>query len=264
MAAASEGIRWPLEDRFVQVHVAKILRCNWKVAQEAFMEAMHVVATHPQLLASIGDANSQYDVFGNFSRAITANGTPSPHLKWVPTEQEMLDSMYDRNLDEPPVLTVPEGRTAREVAAESRRNQLRPVLGAAAETLSDAEVNDSFYFTLFPNFHPWGAFNRIVYRFRPNEMKVDEAIMECMFLSPFPSGERPPPAPIHWLDADSDWTKAPELGSLARVFNQDSFNLPNVHRGLQASPLQRVTFARYEESKIRHWHMLLEEHIARP
>ena len=43
--------RWPLEDRFVQVHVAKILRCNWKVAQEAFMEAMHVVATHPQLLA---------------------------------------------------------------------------------------------------------------------------------------------------------------------------------------------------------------------
>ena len=160
--------RWPLEDRFVQVHVAKILRCNWKVAQEAFMEAMHVVATHPQLLASIGDANSQYDVFGNFSRAITANGTPSPHLRWAPTEQEMLDSMYDRNLDEPPVLTVPEGRTARDVAAESRRNQLRPVLGAAAEALSDAEVNDSFYFTLFPNFHPWGAFNRIVYRFRPN------------------------------------------------------------------------------------------------
>ena len=158
---------WPLEDRFVQVHVAKILRCNWKIAQEAFMEAMHVVATHPQILPSIGDANSQYDVFGNFSRAITPNGTPSPHLKWQPTEQEMLDSMYDRNLDEPPVLTVPEGQTAREVAADNRRNQLRPVLGAEAEKLSDAEVNDSFYFTLFPNFHPWGAFNRIVYRFRP-------------------------------------------------------------------------------------------------
>ncbi len=228
------------------------------------MEAMHVVATHPQILPSIGDANSQYDVFGNFSRAITANGTPSPHLKWSPTEQEMLDSMYDRNLDEPPVLTVPEGRTAREVAAESRRNQLRPVLGGDADKLSDAEVNDSFYFTLFPNFHPWGAFNRIVYRFRPNGMNVDESIMECMFLSPFPDGDRPPPAPIHWIDADDDWTKAPQLGSLARVFNQDSFNLPNVHLGLKASPLEHVTFARYEESKIRHWHMLLEEHLARP
>ena len=31
---------WPLEDRFTQVHVAKVIRCNWKVAQEAFMEAL--------------------------------------------------------------------------------------------------------------------------------------------------------------------------------------------------------------------------------
>ena len=59
--------RWPLEKRYKQAHVAKVLRCNWKLAQEAFMEAYHVVATHPQLLAGIGDANSQYDVFGNFS-----------------------------------------------------------------------------------------------------------------------------------------------------------------------------------------------------
>ena len=56
------------------------------------MEAYHVVATHPQLLPGIGDANSQYDVWGNFSRAITPNGTPSPHLRWEPTEQEMFDS----------------------------------------------------------------------------------------------------------------------------------------------------------------------------
>jgi hypothetical protein len=138
------------------------------------------------------------------------------------------------------------------------------LLGDAAETLSDAEVNDSFYFTVFPNFHPWGAYNRIVYRFRPHGLKVDEAIMECMFLSPFPPGRRPPPAPVHWLSADDDWTSAPELGALARVFNQDTFNLPNVQRGLQASPYENVIFARYEETKIRHFHMLLDEHLARP
>jgi phenylpropionate dioxygenase-like ring-hydroxylating dioxygenase large terminal subunit len=256
---------WPLEDRFTQVHVAKVIRCNWKVAQEAFMEAMHVVTTHPQLLASIGDANSQYDAFGNYSRAMTANGTPSPHLRWEPTEQQIIDSMFDRNLDDPPLLTVPPGETARRVSAASRRDNLRPLLGdAAADTLSDAEVNDSFYFTVFPNFHPWGAYNRIVYRFRPHGMKVDEAIMECMFLSPFPPGRRPPPAPVHWLGADEDWTGAPELGALARVFNQDTFNLSNVQRGLQASPYESVNFARYEETKIRHFHMLLDQHLARP
>ncbi len=44
--------RWPLEDRYKEAHVAKVMNCNWKVAQEAFMEAYHVVATHPQLLPS--------------------------------------------------------------------------------------------------------------------------------------------------------------------------------------------------------------------
>jgi hypothetical protein len=39
---------------------------------------------------------------------------------------------------------------------------------------------------------------------------------------------------IHWLGVDDDWTEAPELGMLARVFNQDTFNLPNVQKGLSS------------------------------
>jgi hypothetical protein len=50
---------------------------------------------------------------------------------------------------------------------------------------------------------------------------------------------------------------------LARVFNQDTFNLPNVQRGLKASPYDRVNFAQYEETKIRHFHKLLDEQISR-
>jgi hypothetical protein len=157
---------------------------------------------------------------------------------------------------------VPDGSTARAHAASIRRDALRPALGDAADLLSDAEVNDSFYFTVFPNFHPWGAFNRIAYRFRPHGTRVDESIMECMFLAPFPQGERPPAAPIHWLGADDDWTTAPELGMLARVFNQDVFNLPKVQLGLQATPEAEVTFASYQEMKIRHFHKLLDEQLA--
>jgi phenylpropionate dioxygenase-like ring-hydroxylating dioxygenase large terminal subunit len=254
--------RWPLEERFKEVHVAKILRCNWKLAQEAFMEAYHVVATHPQLLPGIGDANSQYDVFGNFSRAITPNGTPSPHVKWEPTQQDMLDAMLDRNLDEPPALVVQAGETAREVAARARREGLRPVLGARADLLSDAELDDSFYYTLFPNFHPWGAYNRIVYRFRPNGDDHRSCIMECMYLSPF-TGKRPPPAKIHWLSADQDFTEAPELGLLARVFNQDVFNLPKVQAGLEAMRDPEVVFANYGETKPRHFHQMLDAFLAR-
>jgi phenylpropionate dioxygenase-like ring-hydroxylating dioxygenase large terminal subunit len=76
------------EDRYVEAHVGKIMNCNWKLCQEAFMEAFHVITTHPQILTGTGDENSQYDVWGNFSRAITPNATPSPHLRWQPNQQE--------------------------------------------------------------------------------------------------------------------------------------------------------------------------------
>jgi phenylpropionate dioxygenase-like ring-hydroxylating dioxygenase large terminal subunit len=251
--------RWPLEQRYKEAHVAKRLPCNWKVAQEAFMEAYHVVATHPQLLPGIGDANSQYDVWENFSRAITANMTPSPHLAWSPSEQDMLDSMLTRSLDEEPTLRVPEGMTARQTLALGARMQLQAAVPGCQE-LSDAELADSFYYTVFPNFHPWGAYNRIVYRFRPYRSDPDRSIMEVIYLAPF-RGRRPKPAPVHWLADDEDWTQAPELGFLTRVFNQDTFNLGRVQRGLHAARHSHVTFARYQETKIRHFHTLLERRL---
>ncbi|MGI9589971.1 MAG: SRPBCC family protein, partial [Myxococcota bacterium] len=248
--------RWPLEDRYKEAHVAKRLPCNWKVAQEAFMEAYHVVATHPQLLPGIGDANSQYDVYENFSRAITANMTPSPHMQEPPSEQEMLDTMTGRSLDQTPMVQVPAGRTARQTLAQSARLQLQAFVPDVGE-LSDAELSDSFYYTVFPNFHPWGAYNKLVYRFRPYGDDPDRCIMEVMYLAPF-RGRRPKAAPVHWLSDDEDWTRAPELGFLARVFNQDTMNLGFVQQGLHASVRDEVQLGRYQEAKIRHFHALLE------
>jgi phenylpropionate dioxygenase-like ring-hydroxylating dioxygenase large terminal subunit len=256
--------KWPLEQRYKAAHVARIFPTNWKVVQEAFMEAFHVVATHPQLLAGIGDANSQYDWSGNFSRAITPNGTPSPHISWEPTEQEKFDAVSDRRLDEPPFVTLTDGMTARGVTGTGGRARYAAVLGAeAADRLSDAEMADSIYYTLFPNFHPWGAYNRIVYRFRPYEDRHDMSIMECMYLEPYDTSKPKPPAvPIHWLGVDDDWTKAEELGMLARVFNQDTFNLPKVQKGLP-SLRKGITLANYQETKLRHFHWLLGQWVAR-
>ena len=246
---------WRPEQRYIQAHVAKVMRCNWKVCQEAFMEAFHVIKTHPQILAGIGDENSQYDAWGNFSRAITPNGTPSPHLDRDPGEQEIFESVIMRDLDDPPAPAVPPGTTARAMMAAQTRARLQPVVGEDV-ILSDACVSDSIYYTLFPNFHPWGGYSRIVYRFRPHENRCDRSLMECYFLSPF-AGDRPNPAPMHWLDADEPWTNAPELGMLARVFMQDTLNLPEVQKGLAAARYDEIVLANYQETKIRHFHTLL-------
>ena len=120
------------------------------------MEAFHVITTHPQILAGIGDENSQYDAWGNFSRAITPNATPSPQLRWEPSEQELFDSVTMRELDQDPGPRVPDGMTARAMMAAGARAGLQRVVGEDA-VISDAEVADSIYYTLFPNFHPGAA-----------------------------------------------------------------------------------------------------------
>ena len=250
---------WNPEERYIEAHVGKIIGCNWKACQEAFMEAFHVIATHPQILAGIGDENSQYDAWENFSRAITPNGTPSPHLRFEPSEDEMLDSTNMRYLDDGPGPRVPSGMTARNFMAELSRGAMREVVGEDA-VIPDSDLVDSIYYTVFPNFHPWGGFNRITYRFRPWDDRHDKSLMECYYMSPF-KGERPDPAPLHLLAEDEPWTNAPELGLLAKVFTQDTFNLPKVQKGLEAAQYDEVVLARYQETKIRHFHQLLSRWV---
>jgi phenylpropionate dioxygenase-like ring-hydroxylating dioxygenase large terminal subunit len=253
--------RWPLEERYVRAHVTKVVKANWKLVQEAFMESYHVVTTHPQLLPGFGDANSQYDVFGNVARTISPRGVASPLIGWRPSEQQALDSALDVRLDDPAVLEVPAGGTAREVLAESARVALRPALGSAVDLLCDAELVDSYFVNIFPNAHPWGAYNQIFYRFRPNGDDHRSALMEVMLLAPF-AGERPRSAPEIKLGAEDHWRDAVEiLGSLARVFDQDEFNLEAVQRGLLSTARTGVTLSAYQESRIRHFHHLYEQWV---
>lgn len=315
----------PYERRYKIAHVAKILRCNWKIAQEAFSEAYHVIATHPTILESIGDANTQYDVFGNYSRAMSPNFTSSPHVErdWGPftdgrlytrqrhaitgyiyelaedglvhvTDREGKVSKFNNDatwvegplthvdanmcnwvggkqlpdsneipLDPPP--EIPEGKNLRQVMAEPARAALTNILGDQMDNVCDAELLDSIYYTVFPNFHPWGSFNQIVYRFRPNGDNPEECIHECMFMAPVPAGEdRPAAAEVHWLGPDDDWVEAPELGMLAKVFNQDVVNMPEVQRGLKMLKKPEIIFANYGETKPRHFHKILNEWLDKP
>lgn len=43
-----------VENRYKHVHVGKVIKANWKLVQEAFLESYHSLATHPQLLLEGG------------------------------------------------------------------------------------------------------------------------------------------------------------------------------------------------------------------
>ena len=250
--------QWDLANRYTGAHVAKVIHANWKVAQEAFCEAFHVGATHPQILPYLGDTNSQVDIWDNFARVITAGGTPSPLLDWTPSQEEMMWAMTDTRVDDPSPMLLVEGDSMRAMGADASRDRWRPVAGGRVDEMSDAELMDSIDYTVFPNFHPWGAFNRIVYRFRPNGDDHRSSIMECLFLAPF-DGERPANVPVHFLSEDEKFTDAPELGMLGKVFNQDLFNMARVQQGLETTRKAGVTLGNYQESKIRWLHQRLAE-----
>ncbi len=248
--------RWAMDERYIQGHVHKIVPANWKVAQEAFCESYHVAGTHPQAVPYLGDVNSQVDIWENFSRVITPGGIASPLLAWEPTDEDILRYMLDIRVDEESFVAVGADQTARAASAHAARERWRPVVGDLVDSWSDAEFIDNIDYTLFPNFHPWGAYNRIVYRFRPNGNDHRTAIMEIYLLAPF-SGERPKPAKVTYLDIDQPFLDAGELGMLAKVFEQDRFNMPMVQKGLEFTPKAGCTLADYQESKVRWLHDLL-------
>ena len=202
-------------------------------------------------------------MWDNFSRTISPSGAPSSILRWTPTQDEMMRSMLDVREDQESPVPLTEEQSMRVVAASMSRARWRSAAGDRVDRMSDAEMFDAIDYTIFPNVHPWGAFNRIVYRFRPNGDDHRTAIMEVIFLAPF-SGARPDPAPIRWLSDEENFTVVPELGTLAKVFEQDVSNMARVQIGLESTRKAGVTLSDPMESRVRRLHHRLDEWLEQP
>ncbi|MBD2527703.1 aromatic ring-hydroxylating dioxygenase subunit alpha [Nostoc sp. FACHB-133] len=253
---------FPLENRYTAAHVAKVMPANWKVTLEAFMEAYHSLATHPQILKFTGDANSQYDVYGRHNRMITHFGVQSPHLRTQLDQQALAEALAAFEGANFAMVKVPQGMTARAYAAETARTRMQERLGFDCSNVSDTEMLDAISYFIFPNFMPWaGVGVPLQFRFRPNGNDPDSCIMDVLLLLPSQLEKRPPAAKIHWLTSEESWTNAPELGGLGEVFDQDTSNLRRVQKGLKTSVKPGITLGRYQESRIRHFHQVWEHYI---
>ena len=161
------------------------------------------------------------------------------------------------------------GRPARRPRGDGRagaRGAARACWATRVDQISDAELVDSIYLTLFPNFHPWGSFNRIVYRFRPERRQPGRVHPRVHVLRAGSATRRTAPG-----RADPLARSGRRLGGRAassacsrRSSTRTSYNLPRVQRGLKAMKRPFVIFGDYGESKIRHFHELLEAWIRRP
>jgi phenylpropionate dioxygenase-like ring-hydroxylating dioxygenase large terminal subunit len=264
--------RYRLAETYIALHVQKKVRCNWKVAAEAFMESHHTVATHPQLLGYLADVNSQYDALSDHvTRQFSAGMVPSPFAEPNFSENDIVQAMLkadSRGAAAGAGLEVPEGMTARVFMAEVNRQAHSKTDGVDYSAASDAEMVDALLYNLFPNISFWAGYGpKLFYRWRPNGRDHDSAIMDIYFLRRVPPGmARPKPAAVFEIGLDDGMLEhGPKAGmsqGLSMVFEQDMRNLPQVQEGMKSSATGVVHFGRYTEMRIRLMHQMIDRYIA--
>lgn len=254
----------PLENRYTAAFVRKRFDANWKIVQEAFLEAYHMVETHWDALPFSGDTATHYDCWEDgevhVDRLTTPLAAASGWFDGVVSPQEALSQFLAGGQFS---ADLPAGRgesigDARSFAAELKRQTMKVQFGLDAASATNSYLLDACRYFLYPNFHPWwGEGVPLWYRFLPDGSNPSSAYMEIRLLLPVPDGEiRPSAALPLTLDVDDLCADVPSLGYLGHIIDQDTRNIAEIQKGLQTAAPGRnfLTLARRQESSIAHFH----------
>lgn len=258
--------RWDLTGWYVHTHVRKHLPGNWKLAQEAFMEAYHTPIVHPEMTNVVSDHNMQHDIFSDHvTRDLTAMASTSPTAQVRLTEQQLLEAMLVGDgamVGERP--QVPEGKTARWVMAGQLREQMLEQYDLDYSDFSVPEMIDSLKYTVFPNviFYPTPGL-ALVQLFRPDGHDPDKALFDQMVLRPKPKdgGDFEVGAVVE-ISEEQLFADVPGLDPfLATVLDQDTDIMRWQREGMYASHKGAQTLGTYQEARIRHMHTTLDKYL---
>jgi phenylpropionate dioxygenase-like ring-hydroxylating dioxygenase large terminal subunit len=263
--------------------------CNWKVAQEAFFEAYHVSATHPQLekVGSeivYGDRTEGEMMFENLIYVAQDKGhghfyggdkTPiSGHIQEPVPTASLVEAMAARmNLtaeglgamilkeDIELLLTLQDrelpadaslGAEYVKLQYETAASQGRPMPKLTAENVGKwGGVN-----FIFPNILILPqAGNAAMYRALPHPTNPDLCTFEIRSIKTLPADQAPQRAVVEEVtDPEQD---------LGLIPQQDLSNLSRVQKGLHARGMQRAWLAENQERMILNMHQELDRYLTR-
>lgn len=264
---------------------------NWKNAQEAFMEAYHVSATHPQLdklgreivygesTDLDGDLNHRivdYDAMANGHGRFYAGQSPvrGRIQKTGGAAVDPIDAMTERLMlivdgmdamtlkEDVEVLQtlrgkpIPEGSTlggefVRALYARAAEQQ-RPMPTLAPEFLS-MWGGEIF---LFPNFLILPqAGNCEMYRSRPDPDSPDRCIFEIWSTKTYPAGVPAPRATVERVVDPED------PAQLLLIPRQDLSNLARVQKGMHSQRMRQTWLSNRQETLILNMHQELDRYL---
>ena len=253
------------------------LPCNWKTAQEAFMEGYHVQTTHRQLLAYQDDytysqAAGKHAFFGYAPTALF--GLPSPRIS--DQSGDMRKGLYEFNKE---IWDTLKATTTNEMLAAGKRLMELP------ETANPFEI-----FVAFAQFHreeaeragrpfppitgeqlmaggtDWNIFPNLVflqqptnvlfYRSRPNGDDPHSCIFEISVLERFAAGQEPGNVSVEVAD---DWRQI----DWGLILEQDFQNMEEVQKGMKSRAFSTARPSPVQEIEISNFHRVYHEYVSK-
>jgi phenylpropionate dioxygenase-like ring-hydroxylating dioxygenase large terminal subunit len=235
--------------------------CNWKTSLDAFNEAYHIAATHPDTLPINDDVDVPIDCYERHSRMILKLGVQSPRLQATGrVNGEIQRHFLARYGIDPATFTGGPGDVRPAIAA-AVRSTLAPALGADVTDLHDAQLTDDFHYTLFPNvtFNLFGV-SAWVFRHRPHPTDPHRMFFDFWDLlrAPAQAVRRPP---HRHVVRTGDLTRERVSGG-GKLLGQDLYNLPRIQAGMRSRGYTGLHLGD-QEVRIRHFHRTLDGYLAR-
>jgi phenylpropionate dioxygenase-like ring-hydroxylating dioxygenase large terminal subunit len=248
---------WKVESLRAEWWHACRLPANWKLAIEAFVEAYHVVQTHPQLViptrygrrdADSFDARAFVDADIQYLRTMSEGMAGMVHANDVGVAEGLRDIELP---DDPSAATETWNRTLNDAVTRWHRDR-----GADLPDLNEltAQGINLEFFQCFPHYFVLPMYSSAsAYRFRP--LGPEETLMEIWSLTRFPAGDEPPPpaAPEAWECDDPRWPPIP---------SQDFSNIPRQQKGLHQKGFAYMRLSPELEGQVSNFERTIDGYLA--
>jgi phenylpropionate dioxygenase-like ring-hydroxylating dioxygenase large terminal subunit len=264
-------------------YVSVKVPCNWKVGVEAFNEAYHTSATHPQMMPIYGDDVTRNKIFGRHGMFYYPGnpdypvGAPSPRLgKPVPKDlrPNIVEyfELFDRELraffSERDVAAVrrlmtevdpatPAGVAMMKAIEFQREAAVAAGVGWPNITLQQmADAGTDWH--VFPNYVmlPWPD-GVLAYRALPHATDPDSCFFEVYALQRYAPGTEPA-LERKYLHGEEDWRK---FKSISIILQQDFDNMSEVQRGMRSRGFKGARTNPLQEATISNFHRVLDDYV---
>jgi phenylpropionate dioxygenase-like ring-hydroxylating dioxygenase large terminal subunit len=248
-----------------------ILPANWKMAQEAFMEAYHVMQAHPSL--AMGAADEDYDIdalAGEIEIFPSGSGHVSRVSGEVPVKGMTLGEYFiqfntalyfgtDAYTTEREMF-IQQGLLERDIPEDEYPfaffKALYEYANGAGINLPPPPEGTTGYGHIFPNITVLPAYgNSIVYRVRPNGDDPESCVFEVWAVQIPTLDDRPERPELEGPIPVAEWPQ---------IFREDFENVARQQKGLHTQGLDHLVLSERYENMIINSHRMIDAWLERP